>query len=105
MLEILIGLWLLAGFGWFWSSARAADEAARDYGRRACEEADVQWLDQSVQLIGMRLRRRSDGWMAIERQFRFDYSRDGESRQGGRLVLLGTRLIAFSGPDRQPAQP
>lgn len=104
MLELLITLWLLVAMGWAWSASRAASEAAREYGRRACDEAGVQWLDQSVQLVAMRLRRRSDGWLSLERQFRFDYTRDGETRQGGRLVLLGTRLVGFSGPDRLPAE-
>jgi len=105
MLELLALIWLLAGFGWFWSSSLAAGEAARVHGRDACREAGVQWLDQSVQLVAMRLRRRPDGWLAIEREYRFDYSRDGESRQSGRLVLLGTRITALSGPDRQPVEP
>lgn len=100
MVETLITLWLMGGLGWAWSASRAANEAAREYGRRACDEAGVQWLDQSVQLVVMRLRRRPDGWLSLERQFRFDYTRDGETRQGGRLVLLGTRLVGFTGPDR-----
>ncbi len=98
MIEILLLLWILAGAGWFWSSSQVANEAARAFGRSACEAADVQWLDQNVQLVAMRLRRRPDGWLAIEREYRFDYSRDGETRQSGRVTLLGRRLQALSGP-------
>ncbi|PKL96842.1 MAG: DUF3301 domain-containing protein, partial [Gammaproteobacteria bacterium HGW-Gammaproteobacteria-7] len=57
MIEILLLLWILAGAGWFWSSSQVANEAARAFGRSACEAADVQWLDQNVQLVAMRLRR------------------------------------------------
>lgn len=99
MTELLIALWLLAALGWFWSAGRSAAEAAREHGRRACAEAGVLWLDQSVHLTGLRLRRRDDGWIGIEREYRFEYSRDGETRQGGRVVLFGCRLMALSGPE------
>lgn len=102
MIEVLILLWSLAGLGWFWSAQRAAHEAARFHGKRICESADVQWLDQSVQLIGMRLRRRPDGWISLERDYRFEYSRDGESRSSGRLTLLGRQLQTSLGPEPEP---
>ena len=85
---------------WWWSAARAAAERARSLGRRACETAGVQWLDDSVHAAGLRLRRRDDGWLGLERRFVFDYSEDGHDRHRGQLVLLGNRLVAFSGPRR-----
>ena len=60
----------------------------------------IQWLDESVHAIGMRLRRNEDGWLGIERSFRFEYSDDGQNRRIGRVVLLGRRLVGFSGPSR-----
>ncbi|MBA3485790.1 MAG: DUF3301 domain-containing protein [Lysobacter sp.] len=86
-----------AGFA-FWSAGRAAAERAEAVGREACRAADVQWLDQSVHAIGLRLCRGEDGWLGWERTFRFDYSRDGDDRNAGRLVLRGSRLVSFSGP-------
>ena len=44
------------------------------------------------------LYRREDGWLGLERTFRFDYSHDGLERHGGRLVLRGERLVSFVGP-------
>ncbi len=82
----------------FWSAGRAAAERAEALGRDACSAAGVQWLDQSVHAIGLRLCRREDGWLGWERTFRFDYSREGQDRNAGRLVLQGDRLISFSGP-------
>lgn len=82
----------------FWSAGRAAAERAEVLGRDACHAAGVQWLDQSVHAIGLRLRRHDDGWLGLERTYRFDYSIDGDDRHAGRLVLHGGRLIAFSGP-------
>lgn len=81
-----------------WSAGRAAAERAETLGRDACRTADVQWLDQTVHAIGLRLCRHDNGWLGLERTFRFDYSINGDDRHVGRLVLRGDRLIAFSGP-------
>lgn len=88
-----------AVFTW-WSAARAAAERAVEVGRTACREAGVQLLDQTVHATVIRLRRRADGRMGVERSFRFEYSRDGIERHVGRLVLRGDDLVAFSGPTR-----
>ncbi|HEY9400487.1 MAG TPA: DUF3301 domain-containing protein [Luteimonas sp.] len=95
ILMILVGL----GFA-FWSSARAAAERAGQVGRDACRAAGVQWLDETVHANGLRLRRGEDGWLGLERSFRFEYSEDGHDRHVGRLVLRGQRLVSFSGPVR-----
>jgi hypothetical protein len=84
----------------FFSAARAAAERAAEIGRDACQAAGVQWLDQSVHATGMRLRRHGSGWLGLERSFRFEYSEDGLDRHVGRVVLLGRKLVGFSGPSR-----
>lgn len=93
-------LLMIAGavaYAW-WNAARAASEHAIEVGRSACRAADVQLLDQTVHAIGLRLRRRDDGRLGLERSFRFEYSHDGMDRQRGRMVFHGTRLVAFTGP-------
>ena len=60
----------------------------------------MQWLDQSVHVTGMRLRRRDNGWLGVERSFRLDSSDAGQDRHIGRVVLLGEKLVGFSGPSR-----
>lgn len=82
----------------FWNSSRAAAERAGELGRNACRAADVQWLDQSVHAIGLRLARSDDGRLCFERTFRFEYSHDGVDRHIGRMVLRGSELVAFTGP-------
>lgn len=93
---------IAAAFFW-WSSARAAAERATEAGRDACRAAGVQWLDETVHATGVRLHRGSDGWLGVERTFRFEYSEDGGDRHVGRLVLRGKRLVGFSGPTRPTA--
>ena len=82
----------------FWLAGRRAAEMATVVGRRACERAGVQWLDQSVHLLAMRLRRGPGGGIGIERHYGFEYSTGGEDRHAGRIVLLGDRLQAVAGP-------
>ena len=43
---------------------------------------------------------RENDVLGLERSFRFDYSEDGQDRHIGRIVLLGDRLVGFSGPSR-----
>jgi len=85
----------------WWNASRAAAERAEVLGRDACAAADVQLLDQSVHGAGLRLYRREDGWLGLERSFRFDYSHDGIERHHGRMVLRGDRLVEFVGPSQQ----
>lgn len=82
----------------FWAAGRDAAEAAVVHGRRACERAGVQWLDQSVHLVRLRLRRHSSGWLRWERQFRFEYSSAGQDRQAGLVIMLGSSLTGLVGP-------
>jgi len=82
----------------FWNSSRAAAERAGVLGRNACRAADVQWLDQSVHAIGLRVARGDDGKLCFERTFKFEYSYDGMDRHVGRMVLRGDELVSFTGP-------
>jgi hypothetical protein len=95
---------LLAGFPLvaFWSAGRDAAERAIAHGRRACESAGVQWLDQSVPLVRLRLRRGPSGRLGWERQFRFEYSSGGEDRHAGLVTLHGHELVGLVGPMPAP---
>ena len=95
----LLILMIFGAIGYaFWDASRAAAERATELGRNACQAADVQWLDQSVHAIGLRLCRLPNGWLGFERTFRFDYSHDGIERHSGRMVLRGRELVSFIGP-------
>ncbi len=100
-------LWLLIaavlGGAWF-NSARHAAELAREVGQRACRRNGVQWLDESVHATGVRIRRKANGRLGLERSFRFEYSRDGSDRHTGSLSLLGGELVRFVGPVREAGQ-
>ena len=94
---------LVLGGAWF-NGARRAAEIAHEVGRRACRRNGVQWLDESVHATSVRLRRKQNGWLGLERSFRFEYSRDGSDRHAGSLSLLGGELVRFVGPVREDGQ-
>lgn len=98
MLSTLIFLLLAIAFLAWWFAGRAAAETATWLGQQACARAGVQWLDFSVHLVAMRLARGPDGWLGLERHYRFEYSSGGEDRHAGRIVLHGRRLVALAGP-------
>ena len=81
MLTPLIVLIVLGSVALAWSGARAAAELAAAYGREACARAGVQWLDHSVMLTRIALRRAADGRLRIWRQYRFEYSEQGEQAE------------------------
>ena len=98
MLTPLIVLIVLGSLALMWSGARAAAELAAAYGREACARAGVQWLDQSVHLVKLALKRASDGRLRVQRTYRFEYSRRGDDRNVGSLALLGRELQWISDP-------
>lgn len=88
----LFALLILALVIWFvWDSLKAR-EAAHAAARKACEEAGVQFLDDTVSQSGVRLARDAEGRVAMERQFRFEFTPSGDDRQQGRVRLLGGRV-------------
>ena len=86
-------LLFLAGLAWFWWDSLQKREIALNRARLACEQAGVQFLDASVSLIKVRLRRDDMQRMRIHREFAFEFSIQGDDRQPGRVWLLGPRVL------------
>ncbi len=103
MLSTLLLMVLAVAGTAFWYAGRGAAEIATRVGQAACSRAGVQWLDQSVHLVTMRLARGNDGWLGLERHFGFEYSTGGDDRRAGRIVLHGRRLRSVVGP--MPLEP
>lgn len=85
---------VLAGLGWFWWDGLQKRELAVQAARRTCEQAGVQFLDETVSLKKMALRRDGDQRARVYREFAFEYSSVGDDRQAGRVYLLGTRVLS-----------
>ena len=85
-------LLILAALVWFWIGSLRALEVARNAGKLACKNYDVQFLDDAVSGIALALVRDELGRLAIRRTYRFEFSETGNSRLEGRLTLLGTKV-------------
>ncbi|OYY93285.1 MAG: hypothetical protein B7Y41_10860 [Hydrogenophilales bacterium 28-61-23] len=84
----------LAGMAWFWWDSLQKRELAVNAARAVCERSGVQFLDDSVALSKMRMRRDSDKRARVYREFSFDYSSLGDDRQAGRVYLLGAVVLS-----------
>ena len=88
----MLSLLLLAALGWFWFDSMNAIEIARNAGKRACVEANVQFLDDTVANIALALVRNQSGRRVLRRTYRFEFSDTGDSRLEGQLIVLGDRI-------------
>lgn len=86
----------LAALGWFWLDSLRALEVARSAGKRACNGAGVQFLDDTVAGIALALGRDEQGHRALRRTYRFEFSDTGDNRREGRLILLGTKIESIA---------
>lgn len=89
--EILL-LVFFAAAGWYWYAGMHAREQAVAVGRRACSDAGLQFLDDSVALRRLRLARNGDGQLQFQRDFFFEFSDTGDNRRPGVIRMLGERV-------------
>ena len=88
----MLFLLLLAVLGWFWFDSVHTIEIARNAGKRACDEANVQFLDDTVAGIALALVRDKSGRRVLRRTYRFEFSDTGDSRLEGQLIMLGDKI-------------
>lgn len=85
-------LGVLAFIVWFaWNTIRAK-EIARRAGQQACTDAEVQFLDQTVQNHKLWLCRDERRRLQLCRVYLFEFTRHGGERYQGRVILIGGRV-------------
>lgn len=97
-MELLIALLAIGGAAWFWLDSLRAREAANAACRSACEQRGLQFLDDTVALRRLSLRRDTLGHVRLKRLYQFDFTADGRTRYRGRIVLLGARVLELHLP-------
>ncbi|MDH5408481.1 MAG: DUF3301 domain-containing protein [Gammaproteobacteria bacterium] len=80
---------------WYWLNAMRAKEIASAAGLKKCKSQGVDFLDETVVLRKVRLRRNSAGHLVVYREYQFEFSSDGSHRYLGMISLLGKQLIAI----------
>jgi len=87
----LLAVLALLLLGWFWLDSLRAREVATGICRAVCRQRDLQFLDQTVSLRRLRMRRTGAG-LRIVRVYGFDFSAEGIGRHSGYLILVGLDL-------------
>ena len=81
---------VILAFGlWYWWDTIRTKELARLAGIQACQQASVQFLDDTVERKKIWLRRNSRGSLQLCRLYFFEFSSDGAERYLGRITMLG----------------
>ena len=88
----LIVLGALGLVVWFWFDSMQAREKAVSGARRYCRQNDVQFLDDTVALGWLGLRRR-DGLLHFLRVYVFEYATSEATRHHGVVAIFGRRLL------------
>jgi hypothetical protein len=91
----ITGILLIALLIWFWLDSARAREIATGICDAACQQRQLQFLDQTVALCRIGLRWTNQG-IRIRRVFRFDFSEQGVGRHNGHITMLGTTMEEFS---------
>jgi hypothetical protein len=91
-MEGLLLVAILSVLTWYWWDTMQCKEIAKTAGKRACDNAQVQFLDDTVALKKLWLRRAEDGRLQLCRIFFFEFTSDGAYRYHGRIVLSGKQV-------------
>jgi hypothetical protein len=83
---------ILGSYGIYLFQALRIRELALLAARRACRDAGVQLLDQTVSIKRLSLSRDQRGRWRVWRQYQFEYSVEGYERELGNVIMLGHQL-------------
>jgi len=88
-----LGLIILVALGAiFWLQNMRIGEIAKALAKRACQQAGVQFLDDSVSFKRFSFGRNQAGSVALFRYYVFEFATDGSQRMKGRICLQGRRI-------------
>ncbi|RDE19856.1 DUF3301 domain-containing protein [Motiliproteus coralliicola] len=88
----LLWWFLIALLGYSWWHGRGLKDAALRAVRKYCDSQDVQLLDESLVLSGIKPGRGDDGRLCLKRHYRFEFSSTGDERYPGTVEMVGRRI-------------
>ena len=91
MYNIVVALLLILVI-WYWWDTVGAKEVARRAGLKACNNADVQFLDDTVAKQKIWLKRNERGHLTLCRYYTFEFTHLGDQRYQGHIRLQGKRV-------------
>lgn len=103
ILDLLIIAVPVALISLWWTGSRARELAAA-HARRACQQRQVQFLDQTAALSHMKPVRNAAGMQCFLRTYRFEFTDHGQYRDVATVTLHGHQLHDISFPYTRDAQ-
>lgn len=92
--DFIVFLLLVSGF-LYWLDSIRAKEIATQHSRAACDKIVLDFLDETVSLKKLRLKRKANGQLAFYREYQFEFTSTGEYRYKGKTRLLGKQLLGI----------
>ncbi|MDH5368594.1 MAG: DUF3301 domain-containing protein [Gammaproteobacteria bacterium] len=86
---------ILIALIYYWFDSIRAKEIATSHSRDACKKVLLEFLDETVVIKKVRLRRSSLGRLMFYREYQFEFTSTGEYRYKGMVKLLGKSLIGI----------
>ena len=82
----------------FWWHGFTLRRLAVSHAKRFCKQRDLQFLDESVALTFIGLKRNRSGHLNVLRHCHFEFSSTGDDRYQGDVVMLGRTLVDIKTP-------
>ncbi|MGR6874041.1 DUF3301 domain-containing protein [Pseudomonas sp. HK3] len=79
-------------FAWLWWLDRGLKQTAYKRCKQYCDEANVQLLDDNIQIHRTRLKKNSRNQWRLYRCFTFEFTSTQEQRYQGRLEMMGRAI-------------
>ena len=85
---------IVIGFAvWVFRRQLALAELAFLYAQAFCQKNDVQLLDQSIAMAGIKFKKLTRGGFGLEREYHFEFTSTGEQRYTGRIFMIGQTIV------------
>ena len=91
-------LFILGFAAWFWFDTQRSQEMAKAICQQVCGKSKLQFLDDTVVLTRLRLRRNSRGSLTVQRTYQFEFYEGGNQRQRGTVIMRGIALEMLEMP-------
>ncbi len=92
MPESLLIIIAIIAVVWFWYSSVRLKELTTRIAIHTCNKEDYQFLDGTVAMIGISMRRDENGGLRFARKYQFEFSDTGSNRFKGHIFMIGDRL-------------
>lgn len=91
-MKSIILLLLIGSIAVIWYESLRVRERVLIHCRDICERAGLQFLDQTVALVSLSLRRTPAGNPTVFRVYQFEVSEHGTDRQRGYIAVTGAKI-------------